>query len=251
MTSLSDLTVLVTGATSGYGAAIARRFATAGAAVIGTGRRQERLDALAASYGVRPLAFDVTDREAARAALASLDGRYAQVDVLVNNAGLALGLDPAWKADLGDWDTMIATNVSALVFMTRALLPGMVERGGGHVVNVSSIAGSWPYPGGHVYGASKAFVTQLSANLRADLVGTGVRVTNVEPGLSETEFSLVRFKGDEAAAAAPYANTDALSAEDIAEAVVWAVSQPPHVNVSRIELFPTSQAHGAFQVARR
>lgn len=252
MTDPSTLTVLVTGATSGYGAATLRRFHAAGARVIGTGRRQARLDALSAELGERfhGVSFDVQDREATTAALSALPAPFDAVDVLVNNAGLALGLEPAWDVDLDDWHTMIATNCAGLVTVTRTILPGMVARGRGHVVNLSSIAGNWPYPGGNVYGASKAFVTQFSHNLRADLVGHPIRVTNIEPGLSETEFSLVRFKGDAGAAEAPYQGVDALRADDIAEAVFWACTLPPHVNIDRIELMPTMQAFGPLKVHR-
>jgi len=242
------LRVLVTGATSGFGEAIARRFHAHGAEVIGTGRRQERLDALAAELGPRftGLCFDVRDDAARTRALEGL-----VVDVLVNNAGLALGLGKAWEADLADWETMIDTNCRALVAVTRAVLPGMVAQGRGHVVNISSVAADSPYPGGNVYGATKAFVTQFSANLRADLYDKNVRVTDIEPGMCLTEFSLVRFKGDAARAEGVYRGMDPIRAEDVAEAVSWAVSMPAHVNVSRIELFATAQAHGPFNVARR
>lgn len=243
-----SLTVLVTGATSGFGAAILHRFHGAGARVYGTGRRRDRLDALSARLGDRftPLCFDVRDAPARDAALAGLE-----VDLLVNNAGLALGLGKAWEAELEDWETMIDTNCRALVAVTRALLPGMVARGRGHVVNISSVAASAPYPGANVYGATKAFVTQFSANLRADLYDRNVRVTDIEPGMCHTGFSLVRFKGDETRAEAVYRGMDPIQAEDVAEAVWWAVSVPPHVNVSRIELFATAQAHGPFNVHRR
>lgn len=248
----SSLTVLVTGATSGYGLATAKRFHEAGATVVLTGRRAERLASLKAEWGDRAhtLCFDVTDKAAVDEALSSLDDTVGPVDVLVNNAGLALGLDPAWEADLSDWETMLATNVRGLLYCTRKLLPGMVERDRGHVINISSIAGNWPYPGGHVYGGTKAFVTQFSLNLRADLVGHQVRVTNIEPGLSQTEFSLVRFKGDEQAAAAPYSGVQPLTGDDIAEAVFWAATLPPHVNINRIEVMPTMQANGPFRVHR-
>jgi len=252
MFTWSDTTVLVTGATSGFGLATARRFHALGARVIATGRRGERLDTLADELGPRllPLCFDVTDREPTLAVLGGLPAEFANIDVLVNNAGLALGLEPAWRASLDDWDTMIDTNTRALVTVTRAVLPGMVERRRGHVINLSSIAGSWPYPGGNVYGATKAFVTQFSLNLRADLHGTGVRVTSIEPGLCETEFSIVRLKGDEAAAARTYQGVQAMSGDDIAESIVWAASQPRHVNVNRIELMATEQSFGPFAIHR-
>lgn len=244
-----SLVVVVTGASSGFGEAIARRFVADGATVYGTGRRAERLSALATELGERflPLVFDVTDRAAVQAALSGL-----QVDVLVNNAGLALGLDPAWKADLDDWDTMISTNCTGLAYVTRAVLPGMVERGRGHVIMLSSVAASRPYPGGNVYGATKAFVSQLADNLRADLTGHPVRVTTLEPGLcDETEFSLVRFKGDADKARAAYRGVKALNGDDIAEAVRWVATLPPHVNINRMEMMPVMQSFGPLAVHRQ
>ncbi|HMV67004.1 MAG TPA: SDR family oxidoreductase [Myxococcota bacterium] len=248
----SRLVLLVTGATSGFGEAVARRFIAAGARVIGTGRRADRLDALAAELGDRflPLTFDVTDRPATDAALASLTGPWAEIDVLVNNAGLAMGLEPAWQVDMADWDVMIATNCTALAYMTRKVLPGMVARGRGHVVNLSSVAATRPYPGGNVYGATKAFVSQLSDNLRADLIGHPIRVTAIEPGLCQTEFSLVRFKGDAARAEAPYRGVQPLSADDVAETVWWAVTLPAHININRMEVMPVMQAFGPFVIHR-
>ena len=200
---------------------------------------------------LHPLVLDVTDRAAAEQAVASLPPAFAAVDVLVNNAGLALGLEPADRADLRDWETMIDTNVKGVVYLTRAVLPGMVERGRGHVVNMGSVAATYPYPGGNVYGATKAFVRQFSLNLRADLVGRGVRVTDIEPGLcGGTEFSSVRFGGDEDKAAGVYKGTQPLTAEDIAEAVFWATALPSHVNINIIELMPTCQAAGPFNIVR-
>lgn len=243
----------VTGASAGFGAAITRRLVRDGHRVIAAARRLDRLEALSAELGaaVLPVRLDVTDAAAVAALPGSLPEGWREVDVLVNNAGLALGLDPAWKADLSDWETMVATNVQGLMRMTRALLPGMVARNTGHVINLSSTAALYPYPGGHVYGASKAFVTQFSLNLRADLVGTGVRVTDLEPGLvGGSEFSLVRFAGDPAKAAAPYAGTTPLSPEDIAEAVGWVIGLPAHMNVNRLELMPTCQASGPLAIKR-
>ncbi len=248
-------TVFITGASAGFGAAIARRFAAKGVRVIATARRAGRLKALAAEMGrewVLPLALNVQDRAAVERAVAGLPPAFAQVDVLVNNAGLALGLEPAQRADLGDWDTMIDTNCKGVVYLTRALLPGMVARKRGHVVNIGSVAGSYPYAGGNIYGATKAFVHQFSLNLRSDLHGTGVRVTCIEPGLCEgTEFSDVRFKGDQEKAAKVYAGTQSLTPEDIAAAVEWVTSQPAHVNVNTIELMPVSQSFAGFQINRQ
>ena len=247
------LTFLITGASAGFGEAIARRAVRDGHRVIAAARRLDRLDALAAELGPALLALqlDVTDAATAAALPDSLPAAWREVDVLVNNAGLALGLDPAWKAALSDWETMVATNVLGVLRLTRALLPGMVERNRGHVVNLGSIAGDYPYPGGHVYGGSKAFLKQFSLNLKADLVGSLVRVTNIEPGLcGGTEFSAVRFGGDTARAAAVYAGTAPLTAEDIAEAVAWVVALPAHVNINRIELMPTCQGPGPLAVKR-
>ncbi|WP_067975956.1 SDR family NAD(P)-dependent oxidoreductase [Nocardiopsis trehalosi] len=246
-------TVLVTGASAGFGTAIARRFAAEGHRVVVAGRRADRLDRLAADLGpdALPLPLDVRDRAAVADAVAGLPGAFAEVDVLVNNAGLALGLDPAQSADLDDWERMIATNCTGLVYCTRAVLPGMVERGRGHVVNLGSIAGTHPYPGGNVYGATKAFVRQFSQNLRADLHGTGVRVTCLEPGLSGgTEFSEVRFHGDRDKAGDVYAGTRPLLPEDIADAVHWVVDRPAHVNVNTMELMPVAQSFSALPVHR-
>lgn len=245
--------VLVTGASAGFGAAIARRFAADGARVIATARRGERLEALAAELGptLLPLVLDVRDRAAVEAALAGLPAEFAAVDLLVNNAGLALGLEPAHRADLNDWEQMVDTNIKGLMYLTRAVLPGMVARGRGHVVNLGSVAGEWPYPGGNVYGGSKAFVRQFSLNLLADLVGTPVRVSNIEPGLcGGTEFSSVRFHGDDARAAKVYENTTPLSAEDIADTVHWVASRPAHVNINTLSLMPSCQAFGPLAVHR-
>ncbi|MGA7966137.1 MAG: SDR family oxidoreductase [Gammaproteobacteria bacterium] len=249
---MTQKVAMVTGASAGFGRAIARQLAGSGWCVIGTGRRRERLDELAAELGdaFLPLAFDVRERSAVDEAIESLPDNYATIEVLVNNAGLALGLGPAQEADLEDWETMVDTNIKGLLYMTRALLPGMVERGRGHVVNIGSVAADNPYPGGNVYGATKAFVWQFSRNLRADLQGTGIRVTDIAPGLAETEFSLVRFKGDINQAKAPYHGLEALTGEDIARATLWALNQPTHVNVNRIEIMPTAQAWGPMAVRR-
>ena len=246
-------TALVTGATAGFGAAIATRLVADGWQVVLVGRRQERLDALVAALGkhAHALRLDVTDTASVAALPGSLPEAFRQVDVLVNNAGLALGLSPAAQSELVDWDRMVATNITGLIHMTRALLPGMIERNRGHVVNLGSVAGTYPYPGGHVYGGTKAFVRQFTLNLKADLVGTNVRVTDIEPGLcGGTEFSEVRFGGDAAKAAEVYRGTTPLSSADIAEAIAWVVQLPEHVNINRIEMMPTCQASGPFAIKR-
>jgi 3-hydroxy acid dehydrogenase/malonic semialdehyde reductase len=252
MSSFLPETVFITGASSGFGAAVTRRFAAAGVRVVAAARRADRLKELAAEFGPRllPLTLDVRDREAVAAAVAHLPAEFAAIDLLVNNAGLALGLHPAQDADLDDWDQMIDTNCKGLVYCTRALLPGMVARRRGHVINLGSVAGSYPYPGGNVYGGTKAFVHQFSLDLRSDLHGTGVRVTCVEPGMADTEFSLVRFSGDRARADDVYAGMQPLTPDDVAESVFWAAGLPPHVNVNTIELMPTAQSFAPFQVAR-
>lgn len=249
-----SLTVLITGATAGFGEAMARRFVRDGHRVIAAGRRTDRLEGLAHELGGALLALplDVTDAVAVAALPGSLPAEWQAVDVLVNNAGLALGTAPAFQANLGDWETMVATNVTGLIRLTHAILPGMVARDRGHVVNLSSSAATYPYPGGNVYGATKAFVTQFSLNLKADLVGTGVRVTDLEPGLvGGSEFSRVRFGGDAEKAAAVYAGTTPLSPEDIAEAVAWVIGLPRHVNINRMEMMPTCQAPGPLAIKRR
>ncbi|QHS10272.1 bifunctional NADP-dependent 3-hydroxy acid dehydrogenase/3-hydroxypropionate dehydrogenase YdfG [Sinimarinibacterium sp. NLF-5-8] len=246
--------VFVTGASAGFGAAIARRFAADGARVILSGRRVERLQQLAAEIGSNalPLVLDVRNRLAVTDAIANLPPAFAAVDVLVNNAGLALGLEPAPEADLDDWEQMVDTNIKGLMYMTRALLPGMVARKRGHIVNIGSIAGEWPYPGGNVYGGTKAFVRQFSLNLRADLHGSGVRVTDIEPGLAGgTEFSNVRFHGNDAKAAKVYENTEALTAEDVADSVHWVATRPAHVNINTLSLMPTCQSFSALAVHRQ
>jgi len=247
------MTAFVTGASNGFGAAIVRRFAAEGVRVVALARRQDRLAGLAAELGdsVLPVRLDVRDRAAVQDVVAGLPAEFAEIDVLVNNAGLAKGLNSAQEADLDDWEEMIDTNCKGLVYCTRTILPGMVERRRGHVVNLGSVAGTYPYPGGNVYGATKAFVHQFSLNLRSDLHGTGVRVTSVEPGLSgETEFSTVRFGGDQDKADAVYAGTQPLVPADIAEAVYWVVSQPAHVNINTIEMMPVTQSFAPFQVYR-
>ena len=245
--------VMITGASAGFGAAMARKFVQTGHRVIAAARRTERLDALAKELGknLLPIGLDVSSKSSIEAALASLPADWQDIDVLINNAGLALGLEPAHEAHLSDWDTMIATNCTGLVTITRALLPRMVARGAGLVINLGSVAGAYPYPGGNVYGATKAFVDQFTLNLRADLVGTGVRATNIAPGMSGgTEFSNVRFKGDDAAAAKVYQGAMALTPEDVAEAAWWVANLPPHVNINGIEMMPTCQGFSPFTIKR-
>jgi 3-hydroxy acid dehydrogenase/malonic semialdehyde reductase len=246
-------TVFVTGASSGFGAAIARRFATQGFRVVASARRADRIKALAAELGpaVLPVTLDVRDRSAVAEVVAGLPADFAEIDILVNNAGLALGMGQAQDADLDQWDQMIDTNCKGLTYCTRAILPGMVARGRGHVISLGSVAGTYPYPGGNAYAGSKAFVHEFSLALRSDLSGTGVRVTCVEPGMADTEFSLVRFSGDQQKADATYNGFQPLTADDIAESVYWAATLPPHVNINTIELMPTAQSFGAFQVARQ
>ncbi|MGE6760372.1 SDR family NAD(P)-dependent oxidoreductase [Corallococcus interemptor] len=247
------MNVLVTGATAGIGQAIARRFVKEGARVIAAGRRSDRLDALQAELGERllPVTLDVTDKAAVKAAFASLPADFAQVDVLVNNAGLALGMEPAQSARLEDWDVVVDTNVKGLLYCTREALTGMVARDKGHVINIGSIAGEFPYPGGNVYGATKAFVHQFTLNLRADLHGTAVRVTDIQPGLlGGTEFSNVRFRGDDAKAAALYDKTQPLTPEDVADTAWWVATRPAHVNINVISMMPVVQAFGPLLVKR-
>lgn len=248
-----EMTVFVTGATAGFGAAIARRFAKDGAKIIGTGRRADRLEELRSELGSHflPLAFDVSKREEVENAVARLPEEFAAVDVLVNNAGLALGLEAAPEAKLEDWETMVDTNVKGVMYCTRALLPGMVERNRGHIITLGSTAAEWPYPGGNVYGATKAFVHQFALNLRADLLGKAVRVTDIQPGMvGGTEFSETRFKGDNKRAQAVYQGTQALTADDVADAIHWVATRPAHVNINTLQLMPVCQAFGPLAVAR-
>jgi len=247
-------TVVITGATSGFGRACVDRFASEGWNLVLAGRRTERLESIKSELGdalnVLLLTLDVRDRKAVSAAFTSLPEPFAAVDVLVNNAGLALGLQPSWETDLDDWETMVDTNIKGVLYCTRALLPGMVDRNRGHIVNIGSVAGNWPYPGGNVYGGTKAFVQQFSRNLRCDLLGKKVRVSNIEPGMAETEFSLNRFKGNAERAAKVYEGAEALTAVDIAEAVHWVVNLPPHVNVNTLELMGIDQAWSPFAISR-
>jgi len=246
-------TVLITGATSGFGAAAVDRFAEAGWRVIATGRRAERLQPLVDRFGadkVHAAVFDIRDEAALEASLAELPEAFRGIDVLVNNAGLALGTAPAQKASLQDWRTMIDTNITALVTVTHRLLPGLIERKG-VIINMSSVAASYPYPGGNTYGGSKAFVKQFSLGLRSDLHGTGVRVTSIEPGMAETEFTLVRTHGDQAASDKMYGDANPMTAEDIAEQLYYIATLPPHLNINRLEIMPVTQSFAGFQVDRK
>jgi len=246
--------VLVTGATAGFGESITRRFIANGHKVIATGRRHERLQELKEELGDNLLTaqLDVRNRAAIEEMIANLPADWRNIDILVNNAGLALGMEPAHQANVDDWETMIDTNNKGLIYMTRAVLPGMVERNRGHIINIGSTAGNWPYAGGNVYGATKAFVRQFSLNLRTDLHGTAVRVTDIEPGLvGGTEFSNVRFKGDDAKAEQAYENANALSAEDVTEAVWWVATLPKHVNINTLEMMPVSQTYAGLSVHRQ
>ncbi|MCG8070907.1 MAG: SDR family oxidoreductase [Candidatus Thiodiazotropha taylori] len=246
--------VLITGASSGFGEACARRFSEAGDDLVLCARRMDRLqalnDELSGNSEVVIQTLDVTDPQAVEGFLEALPEASREIDVLVNNAGLALGLQPAHEADLQDWQTMVDTNIKGLMHMTRLILPGMVQRRRGHIINIGSVAGSWPYPGGNAYGATKAFVQQFSRGLKADLVGTPLRVTNIEPGLAETEFSLVRMKGDAQQAADVYQGTQPLTGPDIAEIVYWVTALPPHVNINALEVMPVCQAWSPFAVDR-
>ncbi len=246
--------IFVTGATSGFGAAIVRHAVAAGHRVVATGRRPERLEQLQRELGtqIHVIAFDVRDNAAVEHAIANLPDDFAAIDVLVNNAGLALGMEPADQARLDDWERMVDTNIKGLMYCTRAVLPGMVARGGGHVINIGSTAAQYPYPGGNVYGGTKAFVYQFSLNLRADLLGKNIRVTDIEPGLSGgTEFSSVRFHGDDAKADNVYAGTQPLTADDVAETVLWVATRPAHVNINSIQLMPVCQSFAPFAIDRK
>lgn len=248
-------TILITGASSGFGEACARRFATAGDRLILVARSQDKLNVLADELKakgspVHVAICDMQDRDAVLNLVESLPPEFQNIDVLINNAGLALGVKGAHEAELDDWETMVDTNIKGLMRMTRSVLPGMVMRNKGHVINIGSTAASWPYPGGNAYGGTKAFVAQFTRNLKADLVGTQVRVSNIEPGMADTNFSKTRFKGDAEKADAVYAGTESLTADDIAETVYWIASRPAHVNINSVEIMPTCQAWAGWSVAR-
>ena len=244
-------TILITGATAGIGEASARRFAAGGWRVIGTGRRADRLRSLAEELGESflPLEIDMRDRQSLET-LANLSGDWGEIDLLLNNAGLAPPTDPMSDTEWALLETVIETNITGLVALTRALLPRLIERKGA-IINLSSVAATYPYKGGAVYGGTKAFVRQFSLDLRCDLAGSGVRVTSIEPGMIETEFTIVRTGGDKAASAALYANMDPMTAEDLAETLWWVANQPPHVNINTLELMPTSQSFAGFTVSRK
>jgi len=248
-------TAMITGGTSGFGEACARLFSAQGWKVIITGRRQQRLESLQSELGgvdnVHICCFDITDHSAVVRAFEKLPAAFSEVDVLVNNAGLALGMEPAYEANIDDWERMVDTNIKGVMYCTRTALPMMKQRGQGYIINIGSIAGNWPYPGGNVYCASKAFVRQFSLALRADLLGTGIRITNIEPGNAETEFSMVRFKEDGQRAENVYQNTTALTADDIANTVLWLANTPEHMNVTTMEVMPTEQATGPLAIYRR
>ena len=254
MPDFSQPTVLVTGATSGFGLATARKFAASGYPLILTGRREERLNAL--KDELSPLtnvciyAMDVRKTEEVQGMLEGIPEEFKNIEVLVNNAGLALGASPADQAELSDWHTMIDTNVTGLVNVTHALLPVLKAQPKASVINLASIASNWPYPGSHVYGATKAFVKQFSHSLRSDFAGTNVRVTSLEPGLSESEFSLVRFNGDQDKYDAIYKGANALQPEDIADIIFWIAEQPAHININSLEVMPTSQAWDNFKIVK-
>ncbi|MCF8055260.1 MAG: SDR family oxidoreductase [Desulfocapsa sp.] len=247
-------TAFITGATSGFGRACAEMFADKGWGLVLSGRRGDRLRELEEKFtdvAVHTVICDVRNRREVEAMVKNLPDSHMAIDLLVNNAGLALGLKPAQEADLDDWETMVDTNIKGLMYVTRALLPGMVSRGKGHIINIGSVAGSWPYPGGNAYGATKAFVEQFSNNLRADLHGTGIRVSNVEPGLAESEFSVVRFHGNQERADAVYEGTEPLTPQDIAEIVYWIADRPSHVNINRLEVMPVCQSWSPFAIHRQ
>ncbi len=244
--------VLITGATGDFGKAFAARFAALGCTLILHGRTQEKLDALCQLYPTaHPVLFDITDKAAMKKAIDSLPDTHKNIDVLINNAGLALGLDKAYEAKIDDWETMIDVDVKGLATMTRFVIEGMAARKKGHIINIGSTAGNYPYAGGNVYCGVKAFVKQFSLALRADLVGTNIRVTNIEPGQVETQFSNVRFHGDETRAKKVYEGTNSLKADDIAESVVWAATLPPHMNINRLEIMPTTQSFAGLSVERK
>ena len=248
------MNVLITGASAGFGKALAERLVAKGHRVIGCARRLDKLEAMADTLGelFLPVVMDVSDTDSILQIIADLPADFEQIDVLVNNAGLALGTEPAYKADLSDWMQMVDTNVKGVIALTHAVLPAMVERDSGYIINLGSIAGSWPYYGGNVYGATKAFVEQFSLNLRADLIGTQVRVTNLEPGnVAGTEFSNVRYHGDDEKAAKVYDGFKTMTGEDIGDILLWLIESPAHINVNRLEVMPVVQTYNGLTIAKQ
>jgi 3-hydroxy acid dehydrogenase/malonic semialdehyde reductase len=248
---LKNETIFITGASSGFGEACVRKLASTDAKIIITARRKDRLEKLRdelESDNIYPLALDVSNKEEVYAKVACLPDEFKNITALINNAGLALGLSAAHECSMDDWETMVKTNINGVLYCTHAILPGMVSRNKGYIINIGSIAGNYFYPGANVYGGTKAFVRQFSHNLRADLLGKNIRVTNIEPGIAETEFSIVRFKDDQEKAKKVYAGTIPLLAEDIAETIYWCLTRPPHVNINSLEIMPTCQAYGALPV---
>ena len=248
------MNVLITGASAGFGKALAERLVANGHRVVGCARRLDKLNALAETLGEAflPVVMDVSDTASIPQIIADLPDDFKQIDVLVNNAGLALGTEPAHKASLDDWMRMTDTNIKGLMALTHAVLPAMVARDNGYIINVGSIAGSWPYFGGNVYGATKAFVKQFSLNLRADLIGTQVRVTNLEPGnVAGTEFSNVRYHGDDDKAAKVYDGFKTMTGEDIGDILLWLIESPAHINVNRLEVMPVAQTYNGLTIAKQ
>ncbi|WGV13127.1 SDR family NAD(P)-dependent oxidoreductase [Psychrobacter sp. WB2] len=248
------MNVLITGASAGFGKALAERLIANGHRVIGCARRLDKLNALAETLGEAflPVVMDVSDTASIPQIIADLPADYKQIDVLVNNAGLALGTEPAHSASLDDWMRMTDTNVKGLMAITHAVLPAMVARDSGYIINVGSIAGSWPYFGGNVYGATKAFVKQFSLNLRADLIGTQVRVTNLEPGnVAGTEFSNVRYHGDDDKAAQVYDGFKTMTGDDIGDILLWLIESPAHINVNRLEVMPVAQTYNGLTITKQ
>ena len=245
--------VLITGVTSGFGMSCAKLFSKKGYKIILVGRRKDRLQKLSKELGLKrnlPIQLDVRDKEKVFQTISDLPKNFRKITILINNAGLAWGLEPAHKVDIKKWETMIDTNCKGLVYMTRAVLPGLIKRNKGHIVNIGSVAGNYPYRGGNVYGGTKAFVKQFSLGLKSDLLGTKVKITNIEPGMANTEFSLVRFSGNKKEADNVYKNMTPLNGRDIAETIYWATSRPAHVNINRIELMPLQQGFNFFSVSR-
>ena len=245
--------VLITGATSGFGMSCAKLFSKKGYKTILIGRRKDRLTKLSKKLGAKrniPIQLDVRDKKNVFQTIEDLPNDFRKITVLINNAGLAWGLEPAHKVDIKKWETMIDTNCKGLVYMTRAVLPGLIKRNKGHIVNIGSVAGSYPYEGGNVYGGTKAFVKQFSLGLKSDLLGTKVKITNIEPGMADTEFSLVRFSGNKKKANDVYKKMTPLNGKDIAETILWSVNRPSHVNINRIEIMPLQQGFNFFAISR-